>query len=144
MEPLVSVRNLTKLYPARHSVLGRPTGEVRAVDGVSFDVFPGETLALVGESGCGKTTTGRALLRLIEPTAGEIRFDGLDVRALDRESLRRLRRRMQVVFQDPYTSLDPRMTVGSTVREGMEVHGLAKGAEASHAEYRRQRGRAIY
>jgi oligopeptide/dipeptide ABC transporter ATP-binding protein len=128
--PLVSVRNLTKLYPARRSVFGRAMGEVRAVDGVTFDVLRGETLALVGESGCGKTTTGRAILRLVEPTAGDVHFDGVDVRALDRESLRGLRRRMQVVFQDPYASLDPRMTIGRTVREGMEVHGLAEGSEA--------------
>jgi oligopeptide/dipeptide ABC transporter ATP-binding protein len=128
--PLVSVRNLTKLYPARHSVLGRASGEVRAVDGVTFDVFRGETLALVGESGCGKTTTGRLVLRLVEPTAGDIRFDGTDVRALGRAPLRHLRRRMQAVFQDPFTSLNPRMTVGRTVKEGMEVHGLARGAEA--------------
>jgi oligopeptide/dipeptide ABC transporter ATP-binding protein len=128
--PLVSVRNLTKLYPARRSILGRAMGEVRAVDGVTFDVLRGETLALVGESGCGKTTAGRAILRLVEPTAGDVHFDGVDVRALDRESLRGLRRRMQVVFQDPYASLDPRMTIGRTVREGMEVHGLAEGPEA--------------
>ena len=130
-DPLVSVRNLTKLYPVRHSLFGRPMGEVRAVDAVSFDIFPGETLALVGESGCGKTTTGRCVLRLVEATAGEIRFDGTDVRALAREPLRLLRRRMQLVFQDPYTSLNPRMTVGRAVREGMEIHGLARGAEAT-------------
>jgi peptide/nickel transport system ATP-binding protein len=128
--PLLVVRNLTKLYPARRSLFGRPHGEVRAVDGVTFDVVRGETLALVGESGCGKTTTGRAILRLVEPTAGDVHFDGQDVRALDPESLRQLRRRMQVVFQDPHASLDPRMTVGRTVKEGMEVHDLAHGAEA--------------
>ena len=129
-DPLVSVRKLTKVFPARRSLFGRPVGEVRAVDGVTFDVLRGETLALVGESGCGKTTTGRAILRLVEPTAGDVHFDGVDVRALDRESLRGLRRRMQVVFQDPYASLDPRMNVGRTVREGMEVHKLASGADA--------------
>ena len=128
--PLVSVRNLTKLYPAGHSAFGRAAGEVRAVDGVTFDVFRGETLALVGESGCGKTTTGRLILRLVEPTAGDVQFDGVDVRALDRTSLRQLRRRMQAVFQDPFTSLNPRMTVGRTVKEGMEVHRLARGSEA--------------
>ena len=128
--PLVAVRNLTKFYPARRSFFGRSTGVVRAVDGVTFDVMRGETLALVGESGCGKTTTGRALLRLVEPTAGEVSYDGMDVRALDRESLRRLRRHMQVVFQDPHTSLDPRMRVGRIVREGIEVHRIAEGAEA--------------
>jgi oligopeptide/dipeptide ABC transporter ATP-binding protein len=130
MDPLVSVRNLTKLYPARRSFFGRALGEVRAVDGISFDIAAGETLALVGESGCGKTTTGRTILRLVEPTAGEVRFDGVDLRTLDREALRRTRRHMQIIFQDPYASLNPRMTIGRIVREGMEVHQLAEGAEA--------------
>ena len=128
--PLVTVRNLTKLYPARRSVFGRPLGAIRAVDGITFDIQAGETLALVGESGCGKTTVGRSILRLIEPTAGDIHFDGLDVRALERESLRQLRRHMQVVFQDPNASLDPRMRVGRIVREGIEAHHIAEGAEA--------------
>jgi oligopeptide/dipeptide ABC transporter ATP-binding protein len=128
--PLVVVRNLTKLYPARRSVFGRPLGAIRAVDGITFDIQAGETLALVGESGCGKTTVGRSILRLIEPTAGDIHFDGLDVRALERESLRKLRRHMQVVFQDPNASLDPRMRVGRIVREGIEAHHIAEGAEA--------------
>ncbi|MFI5310651.1 MAG: ABC transporter ATP-binding protein [Gemmatimonadales bacterium] len=128
--PLLAVRNLTKHYPARPSLFGRPTGAVRAVDDVTFDVARGETLALVGESGCGKTTTGRAILRLVEPTAGDIVFDGMDVRSLDRESLRQLRRHMQVVFQDPYSSLNPRMRTGPIIREGIEVHGIARGAEA--------------
>ena len=128
--PLVSVRSLTKLYPARRSFFGRAMGAVRAVDGVSFDIAAGETLALVGESGCGKTTTGRAILRLVEPTAGNIRFDNEDVRAFDRETLRRARRHMQIIFQDPYASLNPRMTVGRIVREGLEVHQIAEGAEA--------------
>jgi oligopeptide/dipeptide ABC transporter ATP-binding protein len=130
MNPLVSVRNLTKMYPARRSFFGRALGEVRAVDGISFDIAAGETLALVGESGCGKTTTGRTILRLVEPTAGEVRFDGVDLRTLDREALRRTRRHMQIIFQDPYASLNPRMTIGRIVREGMEVHRLAEGAEA--------------
>ena len=128
--PLLSVRELTKHFPIRRGVFGRTRDLVRAVDGVSFEVFPGETLGLVGESGCGKTTTGRAVLRLIEPTDGEIRFDGTDVRALDGELLRRLRRQMQIIFQDPFSSLNPRMTVGATVREGLTVHRLAEGAEA--------------
>jgi oligopeptide/dipeptide ABC transporter ATP-binding protein len=106
------------------------TGAVKAVDDVSFDVARGETLALVGESGCGKTTTGRALLRLIEPTRGAVHFDGTDVIALKGESLRRMRRHMQIVFQDPYGSLNPRMTVGEAVREGLLVHQLAEGSEA--------------
>ncbi len=128
--PLLQVRGLTKHFPVRSGLLQRMTGAVKAVDGVSFDIAPGETLALVGESGCGKTTTGRAVLRLVEPTAGDIIFDGTDVRALDGEPLRRLRRRMQIVFQDPYGSLNPRMTVGAAIREGLIVHDMARGAEA--------------
>ena len=134
--PLLSVRDLVVHFPVRKSLFGRPRGVVRAVDGVSFDVFPGETLALVGESGCGKTTTGRAVLRLIEATSGSITFEGVDVRALGREPLRRLRRQMQIVFQDPYASLNPRMTVGAAIREGLIIHRLAEGAEA-HARVRR-------
>ncbi len=129
--PLVRVRGLTKHFPVRSGLLQRVTGAVKAVDGVSFDIAPGETLALVGESGCGKTTTGRAVLRLVEPTAGEIFFDGTDVRALRGEALRRLRRRMQIVFQDPYGSLNPRMTVGAAIKEGLIVHDLARGADAT-------------
>jgi oligopeptide/dipeptide ABC transporter ATP-binding protein len=128
--PLLSVRDLTKHFPIKRGIFGRAGGAVRAVDGVSFDVFPGETLGLVGESGCGKTTTGRAILRLIEPTAGEVRFDGQDVLSLDAGSLRRLRRKMQIIFQDPFSSLNPRMTVGAIVREGLTIHRLAAGAEA--------------
>ncbi len=129
-QPLLRVRGLTKHFPIRSGILQRTSGAVKAVDGVSFDIAPGETLALVGESGCGKTTTGRAVLRLIEPTAGEILFDGTDVRALRGEPLRRLRRRMQIVFQDPYGSLNPRMTIGAAIKEGLIVHDLAQGAEA--------------
>jgi oligopeptide/dipeptide ABC transporter ATP-binding protein len=128
--PLVSVRNLTKVYAGSRTLLGRVNDAVRAVDDVTFDVFPGETLALVGESGCGKTTTGRALLRLIEPTSGDVHFDDINIRTLEPAPLRRLRRHMQVVFQDPYGSLDPRMTVRQIISEGMEVHGLASGDEA--------------
>ncbi len=128
--PLLEVRNLTKHFPIRSGLLQRVTGAVKAVDGVSFDVRAGETLALVGESGCGKTTTGRSILRLIEPTAGTVRFDGTDVLALRGETLRRMRRRMQIIFQDPYGSLNPRMTVGAAIREGLIVHGLAEGRAA--------------
>ena len=128
--PLVRVRDLTKHFPIRSGILQRQTGAVKAVDGVSFDIAPGETLALVGESGCGKTTTGRTVLRLIEPTTGEIVFDGIDVRALRGEPLRKLRRRMQIVFQDPYGSLNPRMTVGDAIKEGLIVHRLAEGRAA--------------
>ena len=128
--PLLQVRGLTKHFPIRSGLLQRVTGAVKAVDDVSFDVARGETLALVGESGCGKTTTGRALLRLIEPTRGSVHFDGTDVMALTGESLRRMRRHMQIVFQDPYGSLNPRMTVGEAVREGLVVHQLAEGSDA--------------
>jgi oligopeptide/dipeptide ABC transporter ATP-binding protein len=128
--PLLVVRDLHKHFPIRRGMFGRVAGPVRAVDGVSFDVRRGETLGLVGESGSGKTTTGRALLRLLEPTSGEVSFDGGDVLALDREGLRALRRRARIVFQDPYASLNPRMPVGSALREVLRVHRLARGGAA--------------
>jgi ABC-type oligopeptide transport system ATPase subunit len=127
---LLSVSHLTHAFPARRPLFGATRDANAAVNDVTFDIARGETLALVGESGSGKTTTGRAILRLIEPTAGRVTFDGTDVLALEREPLRKLRRRMQIVFQDPHTSLDPRMRVGRTVREGIEAHQLAEGAEA--------------
>jgi peptide/nickel transport system ATP-binding protein len=128
--PLLSVRGLVKHFPIKTGAFGRTHGAVRAVDGVSFDVMPGETLGLVGESGCGKSTTGRLILRLLEPTAGSIAFDGQDVTHLGGAAMRRLRRKMQVIFQDPYSSLNPRMTVGAIVREGLTIHRLAEGAAA--------------
>jgi oligopeptide/dipeptide ABC transporter ATP-binding protein len=128
--PLLSVRNLTKHFPRKTGVFGGTTETVRAVDGVSFDVNPGETLGLVGESGCGKTTTGRAILRLVEPTSGEVTFDGANVLATNGAALRKLRRKMQIVFQDPYSSLNPRMTIGDIVKEGLTIHRIAEGAEA--------------
>ena len=130
MDPLLSVRDLVKHYPIRKGLLGREVGRVRAVDGVSFDLAPGEALGLVGESGCGKTTTGRCVLRLVEPTAGSVRFAGQELVDLRARPLRALRRRMQMVFQDPYGSLNPRMTVGDILTEPLEVHGLAQGAAA--------------
>jgi len=130
VQPLVSVRNLRKEFPIKKGVLARQVGAVKAVNDVSFDVARGETLGVVGESGCGKTTTGRTILRLIEPTSGEIRFEGRDVRSMDTSELRALRREMQIIFQDPVSSLNPRMTVGAIIREGLTIHKLAEGAAA--------------
>ena len=127
---LLSVRNLTKRFPIHGGLLGREVASVHAVDGVSFDVQPGETLGLVGESGCGKSTTGRCILRLIEPTDGTVWFEGRDVMQMKGEALRKLRRDMQIIFQDPFASLNPRHTVGSIVAEPLVIHKLAKGARA--------------
>ena len=126
--PLISVQGLVKHFPVKKGVFGKVVGQVHAVDGVSFSMTRGETLGLVGESGCGKTTVGRAVLRLVEPTAGRIMFNGRDVRALPPAELRSIRKKMQIVFQDPYSSLDPRMTVERIVGEGFAVHGPPKGS----------------
>ncbi len=127
---ILEVRDLVKHFPVTKGFLfQRAVGAVRAVDGVSFTVREGETLGLVGESGCGKTTTGRLILRLMEPTAGEVIFQGHNVLRLNKEELRRLRRDMQIIFQDPYSSLNPRMTVGDIVGEPLEIHRLARGRE---------------
>ena len=129
-QPLVSVRNLRKEFPIKKGIFSRHVGAVKAVNDVSFDVARGETLGVVGESGCGKTTTGRTILRLIEPTSGEVRFEGRDVRSMSTSELRALRREMQIIFQDPVSSLNPRMTVGAIIREGLTIHKLAEGAAA--------------
>ena len=128
--PLLSVRDLAKHFPIKKGLFGKAAGFVRAVDGVSFDVMPGETLGLVGESGCGKSTTGRMILRLIEPTGGSVEFDGIDLVKLSNKEMRKLRRKIQVIFQDPFSSLNPRMTVGAIIREGLTIHKLAEGSAA--------------
>ena len=131
-EPLLSVTELHKHFPVREGLLiERKVGEVRAVDGVSFDVQPGETLGLVGESGSGKSTTGYCILQLLKPTSGSIKFEGTELTDLGREEMRRMRREMQIVFQDPYSSLDPRMTVGDIVGEPLIVHGIGTRRDRS-------------
>ena len=124
--PLLRISNLKKYFPIRGGLLSREVARVHAVDDVSFSLMKGETLGLVGESGCGKSTTGRCILRLIEPTAGEVWFEDKNVTTLDKRSLRHLRRDMQIIFQDPYASLNPRMTVGSIIGEALVIHKLAK------------------
>ena len=127
--PLVEIRNLKKYFPVRGGVFSRVSAWVKAVDAVSFSIQPRETFGLVGESGCGKTTVGRTLLRLIEPTDGEVFFQGQDFCRFSAAQMRRARRQMQMIFQDPYSSLNPRMTVGAIIGEALKVHGLAQGAE---------------
>ena len=127
---LLSVRSLSKFFPIRKGIFGREVGAVKAVNDVSFEVAAGETLSVVGESGCGKTTAGRAILRLIEPTAGEVLFEGRDVAKVNGGELRALRREMQIIFQDPVSSLNPRMTIGAAIREGLTIHRLAEGEAA--------------
>jgi len=126
---LLEVKDLVKHYPVRSGVLRRRVGTVHAVDGVSFSLRPGETLGLVGESGCGKSTVARSVLRLIEPTSGQIAIDGAYITRLGKSALRPVRRSMQIVFQDPFASLNPRMRAGDIVGEPLAVHGLATGAE---------------
>jgi oligopeptide transport system ATP-binding protein len=129
-ETLLEVDDLHMHFPIYRGVFRRQVGSVKAVDGISFKVKTGETLGLVGESGCGKSTTGRTVLQLYKPTSGRVIFDGVDLVALQSEKLRRMRRKMQMIFQDPYASLNPRMTVGDIIGEPLEVHGVAKGKQA--------------
>jgi len=125
--PLLEVRDLKKYFPVKKGLFGRHVADVKAVDGVSFDLYARETLGVVGESGCGKTTLGRTILRLIEPTAGSASFEGRDIFELDRKSLRNLRSEIQIIFQDPYSSLNPRQTIGNIIGDALELHGLVKG-----------------
>ena len=129
-QSLLQIRNLKKYFSIRGGVFSREKARVHAVDDVSFDIIKGETLGLVGESGCGKSTTGRAILRLIEPTSGEVWFQGENVTKLDKRSMRHLRKEIQMIFQDPYSSLDPRMTVSSIIGEALLVHRLTPGRKA--------------
>ncbi len=125
--PLLEVQDLKMHFPINKGIIfQRQVGAIKAVDGVSFKMYKGETLGLVGESGCGKSTTGRAILQLYRPTSGEVLFEGVDLTTTKGESLRKMRRRMQMIFQDPYASLNPRMTVGSIIGEPLEVHGIGK------------------
>ena len=128
-QALLQVKNLVKHFPVKGGVFSKTVDKVHAVDGVSFDIAPGETLGMVGESGCGKSTTGRCVLRLIAPTSGQIWFDGEDVTNVNKTQLRALARDMQIIFQDPYASLNPRMTVGAIVGEAMIIHKLAASAK---------------
>ncbi len=129
-EPLLQVRDLKKHFPVKKGILNRVVNTVKAVDGISFDVYPNETVGLVGESGCGKTTAGRALLRLIEPTDGAIYFRGDNIVDADTKQMRALRRNLQIIFQDPYSSLNPRMTVEDIIGEAIAFHGIAQGDDA--------------
>lgn len=127
---LLVVKNLQTWFPIRRGFFSKVVAHVKAVDDVSFTIKKGETLGLVGESGCGKTTTGRSILRLIEPTGGTVFFDGKDVTNMQKDDLRKLRKDMQIIFQDPFSSLNPRLTIGQMLREVLEVHEIAKGEEA--------------
>jgi len=128
-QTLLEVKNLKKHFPIKGGILSKTIGHVLAVDGISFTLQAGETMGLVGESGCGKSTAARAILRLIEPTGGEVSFEGQDILKLPKKPMRALRRQMQIIFQDPYASLNPRMTVGSIVGEPLEIHKIARGRQ---------------
>lgn len=129
VEMLLNVENLRVHFPIRKGLFSKTVGYVYAVDGVSFDLSRGETIGLVGESGCGKTTTGLAVLRLIEPTGGKVSFQGVDISQRDKSQLRSLKREMQIIFQDPYSSLNPRLTVNQIISDPMEIHGVYPGKE---------------
>ena len=126
---LIRIDNLKKYFPITRGVFQRKVGDIKAVDGITFDIYKGETLGLVGESGCGKSTTGRTILQLYRPTAGQVYLDGVDLASLKGNSLRQMRRRMQMIFQDPYASLNPRMTVGSIIGEPLDIYGIGNRQE---------------
>ncbi len=130
---LLEVKNLKVHFPVKHGVFSRTRGSVKAVDEVSFTIEPGETLGLVGESGCGKTTLGRAVVRLTEPTAGSILFEGEDLARLDPKELRGRRRKLQMIFQDPYGSLNPRLTIDDIIGEALDIHRLTESSSARRA-----------
>src|ERR1700682_3673073 len=127
LAPLLSVKGLVKNFPVKRGLLQRTVGQVHAVDGTSFDIAAGETLGLVGESGCGKSTAGKTILKLIDPTAGEIRINGERIDGLSRHEMRPYRRQLQVVFQDPYSSLNPRLKIRDIIREPLKNYGVAQG-----------------
>ncbi|MFY0544820.1 ABC transporter ATP-binding protein [Brevibacillus sp. H7] len=129
MKPLLEIKGLEKHFPIKSGFFKKTTGYVKAVDGIDLTVYPGETLGIVGESGCGKSTTGRTILRLLEPTAGEVWFDGKDLAKLSNEEMRRMRKDVQMIFQDPYASLNPRMTIRQILLESLEVHGIGTAEE---------------
>lgn len=131
--PVLRVRGLKKHFPVYSGFFRRQTGSVKAVDGITFDLMPGETVAMVGESGCGKTTAGRTILRLLEPDAGSVEFRGVDVASIQGEELRRLRRYMQIIFQDPYSSLNPRQTIGQIIGGPLLLHGIVDNRDAAEA-----------
>ena len=129
---LLEIKNLRKYFPVNGGFLSRTREDVKAVDGVSLKVEDGETLGLVGESGCGKSTLGRCVIRLVEPSSGEIRFEGQNISDLKSTEMRDIRRKMQIIFQDPYASLNPRMRVGDIIGEGLQIHNIASGDDLKH------------
>jgi oligopeptide transport system ATP-binding protein len=141
-ETLLEIKHLKKHFPIKGGVFSKTIGYVYAVDDISFALNRGETLGLVGESGCGKSTTGRTILRLIEPTEGEIYFEGQSITSLDKGDMRALRREMQIIFQDPYASLNPRMTVGSIIGEPLEIHKIATCRERRACGFITREGRS--